>query len=298
MTPSSVAAMALLSGQRGVRLSTLQAHTERLSALLEQQGAQPAASMSGGKKALGEALVRFQASRLIELLPDEVDEVVQVNPRRRVTLDYYKNNLLHFLAPMSLLAAVIRTTHRPFRSDDEEIIHLFRMQVFLLRYECTLDPESSLEALEQDSLEALLSYGALTEEAGTYTVADLDRLSELAVLTDNLRESYRLALQACFSLRSRDVEPKDLPQKVLTHGRARLAVGELSMPESLSIVNLKVALDAYREEGVIQFRAGGGLQFEQAVMEQYLSDLGRLLPGSDRPTYPIESRNNDPQVGL
>lgn len=280
ITPSSVAAMALLSGQRGVRLSALQEHTARLSTLLKRQGAQPAASMASSKKALGEALLRFQASRLIELLSDDVDEVVQVNQRRRVTLDYYKNNLLHFVAPVSLLAAVIRATHRAFRSDDAEIIHLFRMQVFLLRYECTLDPESSLELLEQDSLQAMLSYGALTEEDGTYTVADAERLSELAVLTDNLRESYRLTLQSCFSLRSSDVNRKALPQKVLANGRARLAVGEMSMPEALSIVNIKVALDAYREEGVIQFRSGGGLQFEQTVLEQYLHDLKQLLPRS------------------
>jgi glycerol-3-phosphate O-acyltransferase len=277
MTPSAVMAMALLSGHAGRRLAPLRAHAHRLEALLRRCGAQPAASMAYGDKALEEALSRFEASRLIELLSDDVDEVIQISDSRRVTLDYYKNNLLHFVAPISLLAAAVRSNNRAFAGDDAEIFRLFRTQVFLLRYECPLDPEQPLEELEQATLAALLEYGALSAEDGGFALADAERLEELAVLTDNLRESYSLTLKACHALRSQDITARELPKKVLAHGRAGLAIGELRMPESLSIVNLEVAIRAFREEGVLQLRADGGLQFEPDGLAQYLQDLGHLL---------------------
>lgn len=278
MTPSAVVAMALLSGRRGVRLAPLRAHAQRLEALLRRCGAQPAASMAQGGRATEHALARFEGS-LIELLSDGTDEIIQINDERRVTLDYYKNNLLHFVAPPSLLAAAIRSLPRAdFAAGDPELVRRFQMQVFLLRYECILDPEQPLEALAAESLSALISYGAVEEaDGGRHRVADPARLEELAVLTDNLRESYRLVLDAGHALRSRDIDPDALPGQVLAHGRARLAVGELRMPESLSIVNLEVAIRAYREEGVLQFRSGGGLQFDDAALSQYREDLGRLL---------------------
>lgn len=263
-TPTAVVAMALLSGQRGRRLGALEAHVGRLEALLRQRGAQPAASMAPLRPAIADALARLQASRHVELLPDELDEVVQINDERRVTLDYYKNNLLHFVAPVSMLAAALRCAV----GDEDEVFRLFRAQVFLLRYECTHDPEQPLEELEQASMAALRAYGALEAP---------ELLEELAVLTDNLRESYRLVLDACRALSAQDTTSEKLPARVLEHGRARLAVGELRMPESLSLVNLEVAIRAYREEGVLQLRAGGGLQLEDAAVAQYQSDLGRLL---------------------
>lgn len=278
MTPSAVVAMALLSGPAGVHLHTLNQHIERLQTLLTHRGAQATASLTAGGSALGDVLSRFHTQRLIEMHSDAHDDVVQVVDGRRIRLEYYKNTLLHFLAPISLLAAVIRATDRDITSADEEIFALFRTQVFLLRYEFTLDPEQSLEALEQESLQGLVMYGALTQQGDRHIISDRARIQELARLTDALREAYRLAIQAGLSLQSKDIAPKDIPKKMLVYGRARLAVGELSMPEALSLVNLETALRAYREEGTVQFRSGGGLQCETTAVNQYLSDLSRLLP--------------------
>jgi hypothetical protein len=179
---------------------------------------------------------------------------------------------------MSLLAAGARAAVDDHgRINEDELFRLFRTQVFLMRYEFTLDPEQALETLEVESLTRLVRYGALLCDDTGYQIADASLLAELAGLTCNFLESYRLVLRGARATRHRSLPMKELPDKILAFGRGRLAVDELSRSEALSNVNLKNALRAYREEGVIQARTGGGLQFDDAGMEQYLSDFKALL---------------------
>ena len=61
-------------------------------------------------------------------------------------------------------------------------------------------------------------------------------------------------------------------------GKALLAVDELTRPEALSLVNIRNAIRAYREEGVLQLKHGGaGLQFDEPTSAAYLSHFERLL---------------------
>ena len=277
--PSGLVAMALLcQSRRGVRQSVLRSRVTRLDDLLRAMGAKPAASLTHGGWAVQQALARFQHQGLVARLEDEADDIIQILEDQRSELDYYKNGLIHFVAPMSLLAAAAAAA-----ADDDghlnegELFRLFRTQVFLLRYEFTLDPDHALEVLEVESLARLVTYGALAKTDDGHRIADVERLEELSGLTANFRESYRLVLIAAHATRSRSVPLKELPKKFLEFGRGRLAVDELLRSEALSMVTLKNALRAYREEGVLQHRAGGGLQFDEAGLEQYLSDLAMLL---------------------
>lgn len=277
--PSGLVAMALLcQPRRGVRQSVLLARVTRLDTLLRGIGAKPAASLTYGGWAVRSALEKFRRAGLIARLPDESDDIIQIIEEKRIELDYYKNGLIHFLAPMSLLAGAAQASaDEDGLLDEAELFRLFRTQVFLMRYEFTLDPDQPLEVLEVESLARLVDYGALSKDEAGYHIADRALLMELAGLTCNFLESYRLVLLGAHATRSRSVPIKELPEKILEFGRGRLAVDELSRSEALSVVNLNNALRAYREEGVIQLRTGGGLQFDDAGLEQYLSDFAALL---------------------
>ena len=277
--PSGLVAMALLcQSRRGVRQSVLHSRVTRLDDLLRSMGAKPAASLTHGGWAVQQALARFQRQGLVARLEDEADDIIQILENMRIELDYYKNGLIHFVAPMSLLAAAAAAAADDAGLLDEgELFRLFRTQVFLLRYEFTLDPDHALEVLEVESLARLVDYGALAEGDGGHRIVDAERLAEVSGLTANFLESYRLVLIAAHATRSRSVPLKELPKKFLEFGRGRLAVDELSRSESLSMVTIKNALRAYREEGVLQHRTGGGLQFDGAGLQQYLSDFTMLL---------------------
>jgi len=287
LLPSGVVAMALLaSARRGIRRTDLHSRVERMLALLVAEGATPAVSLGSTGWAIDQAVRRFQAGRMVSRLDDEDGEILQVIDARRITLEYYKNGAMALAVPASLLAGAIAarclpTAEQPTARgtpDDDEVARLFRLQIFLLRYEFTLDPTATVEAHEAAARAALIRYGALVERGGQPELGDPRLLAELAGLTRNFVESYLLVLRGARTLRSRDIAPDDLPRRIQEVGRGLLAVDQLRRPEALSLENLKNAVRAFREEGVLQIKAGGaGLQFEEGTHRQYTADLMALL---------------------
>jgi glycerol-3-phosphate O-acyltransferase len=287
LLPSGVVAMALLaSARRGIRRVDLHARVERMLALLTHEGAPQAVTLGATGWAIDQALRRFQAGRLVSRLDDEDGEILQVIDARRITLEYYKNGAMHLAVPASLLAGAVSarclpTPEQPVARgtpDDAEVSRLFRLQIFLLRYEFTLDPAAGVEAHEAAARAALIRYGALVEREGRVELGDARLLAELAGLTRNFVESYLLVLRGARTLRSRDIPADDLPRRIQVVGRGLLAVDQIRRPEALSLENLKNAVRAFREEGVLQIKAGGaGLQFEEGPHRQYTADLMALL---------------------
>jgi len=283
LLPSGLVAAALLAqSRRGIRTDTIHARAERFARLAISAGAQPA--HSGGASAAGisgaairGALERFERDRLIARLEDEGGEIIQVHAERRIALDSHKNGLLHFLAPFAMMATAVRACGDALTL--EALNASFRLQVYLLRFEFHLDPDRPVEALADDAIAGLIRHGALLRDDERGLVAGpRELLAELAGLIRCLLESYQLVLRASRRLRSRDIPLSDLAKKVQEVGRALLAVDELKRPEALSLVNLKNAVRAYREEGVIQVRHGGaGLQFDEEVSRRYLDAFAAML---------------------
>jgi len=275
--PSGLLAMGLLcQSRRGVRIHDLEARVSRLNALLRARGAAPAVSLSMSGYAIAEALDRFVSDKVLARLEDEDGDIIQLIADRRITLQYYGNGLLHFIAPLCLLATAVGAKGEG-PHDPEVLLELFRFQVFLLRYEFALDPDNTLEDLERETLNELVNYGALATHGDQYVVADRERLDELAGLVRSYLESYRLVLRACWSLRKRDIDIDELPDKIQEYGRTRLAVDEIHLPESLVLSNLKNGITAFSEDGVLQLCVSGGIQFDERDRQRYLSNLNGLL---------------------
>jgi glycerol-3-phosphate O-acyltransferase len=287
--PTALVSMALLAQSgSGVRSDLIYRRVERLDRFLGHLGVEQAGGMSASRQIIDEALQRFIDDKLIQLVADDETSIYRVIREKRITLEYYKNVLLHFITPISLMAAAIRGC-RALHEEDcfpvDEACRLFQSQVFLLRYEFTLDPEVPIDALMQQALHHLGWYGAIEIRADgkgggmAYAVQDREQLTELAELTRNFVESYYLVLRAGRALRTRDISLADLPSKIQEVGESLLAVEELRRPEALSLINLKNAVQAYREEGMLEIRSGGaGLQFDEGAYEQYIHDLKSLLP--------------------
>ena len=100
--PTSIVSMALLAqSRRGMRVGQLKARADRLLALLRRAGAQTAHSLQHTSWAVEEALERLERARLVKRLPDVEGDILQVAFEKRLTLEHYKNGVLHSVTPAS-----------------------------------------------------------------------------------------------------------------------------------------------------------------------------------------------------
>ena len=271
--PTGLVALALMAQSRsGVPGRTLTARVQRFRDLLVQAGAENARSLMDPQWAQNEALERFLKQRVVQKL-DGADDVVYLPVAdKRVTLEYYKNGLLHFLLPGSLAAAAIRARGEE-TVDEDALLDSLRFQLWLLRYEFVFDPDTDVEGLAQRGLQQLATTGAVINGE----VVNKRRVSEMAELTSNFLESYYLTLRALPQLARQDLDDKALAKKTQTLGRQFLAVQDLRRPESLSMANLQNALRALREDGIYTPRADGGLELDAAEGRKYVEQLRTLM---------------------
>ena len=286
--PSGLVALALLAQTRtGIGIGVLRARVERLYQALLGVDAPIAHTLNNGAWGVEEALTRFESSKLIHQIPVDGASIIQVIGERRITLEYYKNGIIHHLAAISMMAAAIRaqrsafekqTVVQPGSDNADEILRLFAEQIFLLRYEVTLDPEEDILALQETTLHQLKKYGAIDYSERGISIANRDHIVELAELTRNLLESTVLTLRGAKALRTRDLDQKSMAPALQEIGKDLLAVEDLRRPEALSMVNLRNSIRSFHDEGILSFRSDGrGLELDDAVIEEHINDLERLL---------------------
>ncbi|MEE2751698.1 MAG: 1-acyl-sn-glycerol-3-phosphate acyltransferase [Myxococcota bacterium] len=275
VAPSALVAMALLAqSESDVAVSVLESRIRRFSELIGPDT--EARTLSHPGKRRRKALSRLLRDGLVERAEVVRDTVYRVNPDRRITLEYYKNSALHLCATASFLAIAIGALGKE-RFTAEELGEDFRFLLYLLRYEFVLDPEADELEIERRGLKQLEASGAITVLAdGSWTVLGWERLRDVAALTTNFLESYHIVLRALFQLRMKRVPEKQFAKEAQKVGRQLLEMGDIKRPESLSLVNLKNALKAFREDGVYAPRSDGGQQIHEGAHSEYLSTIVRL----------------------
>ncbi|HJN72742.1 MAG TPA: 1-acyl-sn-glycerol-3-phosphate acyltransferase [Myxococcota bacterium] len=276
--PTALVALALLAQSRpGVPGQVLQARVERFRTLLVEAGAEMSRSLEDPDWAREIAMKRFCDAKMVEELTGADDVVFRPVADQRVTLEYYKNGVLHFLLPASMMCSEIRARGND-RFRPSELQDALRFQLFLLRYEFFLDPEHAEEDLIDLALRQLVAVGAAQElEDGQWEVVERARVSELAELTLNFLESYYLVLRALPQLKHRDLARNELAREVQKIGRQFLAVQDIRRPEATSLVNLENALKAFAEDGVYTLKADGGFVTNPDAGRHYVEKLRRLM---------------------
>ena len=277
--PTGITALALLSDHRpGVALDVVHARAERFDRLIRHQGAMAADSLNHGTEIVEQALKRFTSEKWIERLEDAQGVVIRVVPDSRITMEYYKNGLMHFLAPISLLASAIIATGGDCQGD--ETLRLFLEQSFVLRFEFPAHPTYNFRQLAEVSRQSMVEYGALRkfEKDGdvVYEVASMEQLHELASLTLNFLESYICVLRACQSMENVKVSEKDLKKKIQDYANRLLNLAEILRPEALSSVNIANAIFSFKDEGILTFTEDG-FTMDEAVWEQHRRDLDTII---------------------
>lgn len=284
VVPTTLVAMALLAhGRAGVTESELVERVRRFRALVSQMGGEMSPALDDVEQATRSALRYFRSGGAVEPLQGAEGIVHRIVPDRRMLLDYYKNGALHLFVPACMVAGAIRARGETrFSSDD--LSHLVRFQIFLLRYELFPDPESDELSFRELGLGLLRKAGAI--ELGTdgqWRVISKPIVSEFAEPIGALLESAYVVLRALHVLSERTLDPDALAKEVTAVGRQYLAVEDVRRPEALSQVSLKNALRAFEEDGVYQRRAGGGLHIDESAARETADLLRQLLRRPDSP---------------
>jgi glycerol-3-phosphate O-acyltransferase len=258
LLPTSLVAIALLAvPKRAVFATELQERIHRFDGLFARLGVLRAASFDRFDQAIAQALDRFVRDGRIAAMEHKGERLWSIEPEQRLLLDFYKNQVLHFLAPMGLVACAIRGEPEGTVTA-EALAPSVAALVRLLRRELVFGPEpdeSSPSGLRQcppervleQGLQGLVEHGALRPVDHGFEIASVVRIGEVFGLFRPLLEGYVALLRAPIW----PAAPDGVVAAVQAAQPSLLADGTVTCPESLSGATLQNAVATCSEDGVL-----------------------------------------------
>jgi glycerol-3-phosphate O-acyltransferase len=243
---TSVSSTVLLSSPHAAwRYPQFLAAAQTLLRFLRQRGVRLTASLERNAADFKESLAFLENGGLIQRLPAEPD-VIYMAPEKRRTLDFYKNNTIHFFLLPALLSRALLTGLRGVALKDE-----VSWWLDLFRWEFAL-PEREAVAVELGSLlEYFRAEGALSFGNGDAVDPDHLLIRSTRGILDNFCEAYWMAAQALRQLGETPVPHKAMVESVGKRYATGLLLGEVQKPEGNSSVTLGNALSRFAEVGYI-----------------------------------------------
>ncbi len=295
VTPFALVCAALLTYPRkGVyRQELLEIINVFYDYLVERQ-AHLAETLTYLPQAVEEALNQCSTRKLItpiekeEELADELGlGAYSIDESKRLVLEYYKDNIIHFFIPVSLVAMSILAT-QGVEFTGNQILEDYRFLKDLFKYEFIYDELGS-----EANIERILRYfsnrgviGSIDRDADTYllSASGLKELSYFANLLQNYLESYWIALRSIKYLKKRPRNERDFLKRVQSIGTKLHKVGEVERAEALSDANFRNALKFFGEKGVILKKINIGKQpttfsrpEDEDARELYGQQLARFM---------------------
>jgi len=266
VTPFSLAASVLLSHfRRGISHVDFMSMVGEFFDYLTHRGAKFASTFVNRDKAASDALARFESLGLISRMGPEEEEdmeelsetVYSVDEDKRMNLEYYKNNILHFFIPLTFVAASVLSTAED-RVPLQKIIGDYRFFKRMFRHEFIFD--DSVDDVEEvnDVLAYIHDRGMIQghlddREEPWIEVKGKGRMGLVPYygLIHNYIESYWIALRGTTFLRGRKKGEKDFLKALQKLGAKMYKKGEISKTEALSVPNYRNALRFLRDGGII-----------------------------------------------
>ncbi len=274
VTPSAVAAAVLLAhDKRGILVRDFHARAEFLMGFLGDRGAVFSNSMlNGPRDALDEALRVFADDKLVQIFEEpDANDIVAIVPEGRLTMDYYKNNIINHLADAALAAVAVGSTRR----GDEEAYERFTGMRALLSVEFRSDPQLEDAALAAATLAELIEVDVLAARGGTIEVANPRRAAFLRAMVRNFLEAYLVALRGMVVLRDEPMTERRLIEGMLKEGRKLYMTEDVTRPEAVSKMTLRNAIRGYTARGVLRSNRDHGGEL-RLVAERHAEELQRL----------------------
>jgi glycerol-3-phosphate O-acyltransferase len=258
--PELVAAGLVCSGRTRVPLDALFEAVECFSGMLRDAKVEFADSLANPAGAYETALGLFSARGFVSTDSDSTAPdgrgICVIQEQRRVNLEFYKNSLVNYLWPASLLATVfLKHNTRPAEMTSE-MRDDFRTLVDLFGKEFITDPLVPEEQLVQRTLDTFgrnrwIGWcGEGTDQARGY-----GPLESLRGILADLFEVYYLVLVAAATAPEAGLSLKDLARRMARSAEdLRRDHAELGVPP-LPMVTVGNALARFAETGVLHYSA-------------------------------------------
>ena len=263
VTPFALISAGLLShDRRGMSQNDLMNVLNRFYDYLADRQVRLAATLANRRKAIRDALALFDQAGLISRMgreeeEDEFEEVVySIDDDKRMNLEYYKNNILHYFLPVSFVATSILSNEND-TIPLNQILEDYRYFKKLFRHEFIFDEDRD----DLDAVNDVLSYlhtqgmilGEERKEQAWIEVKGRGRthLKSFAGLLSSYIESYWVVVRGCAYLRKEPRRERDLMKKIQGLGEKMYRKGEIRRSEALSQSNFQSALRFLRESEVL-----------------------------------------------
>jgi glycerol-3-phosphate O-acyltransferase len=240
---TSVSATALLGAPRAAcRLEDFLMIAHTLTELLRVQRVQLTASLVRNEAShFRESLGWLETGGLVQRLTDSDGIVLYVPSEKRVTLDFYKNNTIHFLILPALVtrALLARVAAEALRADVLWWLDLYRWEFPL--------PERETLA---ESIDRWLAY---YRETGALVDGRVDVAHPITQVTrgvlENFREAYLVAARTLAAEKEWPIARPALVKRMRRQFATSLLLGDVSKPEGGSPESFGNALSRLAELG-------------------------------------------------
>ena len=237
---TSVSSTVLLAApHQAIRYGDFVLAARALTELLLAKHVAPTASLQRNAADFRESLGFLQTGKLIESMKDRDGEIIYVSPEKRMILDFYKNNIIHFFLIPSLVAHAVRRGVPPANLRDEVWwwLDLFRWEFAL--------PERAAVAQE---IEATLRHFG---DAGASPAAPGADEHPLLAFSDgileNFREAYWIAAKTVLDLDAGGLARKALIARMQKSFSMHQLLGQTRKPEGNSPMIFENALNRFGE---------------------------------------------------
>lgn len=271
VTPAALVATALLGHRRrGIVYEQLRARCAHLCRTLDAAGAPTAnailnADGSVREERIREAIALFEDAGLVKESEVDGDRVFRVPDPRRIALEYYKNNILHFFVPQALIASALRLGD----ATKEALLDRARRLSEVFEYEFAFRSDSGFDHVIDAAIERMLeaeellsdTQGVIRRGSG----ASGDAIPVYEAMLRTYFESYTLAARAADRfLQSDAMSRKEWLKKSLELGQRMYLAGEFELRESISKHKLENALKAFKKLKLVSFGAMSTLQADNS----------------------------------
>jgi glycerol-3-phosphate O-acyltransferase len=264
VTPFALTSAGLLCyDRRGISLGELREVLALFFDYLSLRKISFAMTFADREKAVGEALNLFDQSGLISRMgaedeeEEEVEEIVySLEDDKRMNLEYYKNNILHYFLPISFVATSILASPEdmvPVNRICDDYAFFKR----LFRHEFIFDDQKDDIEEITETLSYLRDRGMIAgfdkEEEAWIEVKGRGRTNLLpfAGLIHNYMESYWVVVRGCYYLRKGPKAERDWLKNIRGLGERMYRKGEIRRAEALSQSNYQSAIRYLQDVNIV-----------------------------------------------